>query len=149
MIVILGHEPQATDLKEALEERGFRDITIVETEEKFRRNLPIYALRPPRIFILAIIVRWTDPDHVDKNPVPEEVRIRGFHEAGFRCYRETLNWDSLTRVPVIFYEELDLEDVQPHLDTLQILPHVRYLERDDSVLPLLELLAEFDVRPRR
>lgn len=85
-VVLEDDWQQAESIKEWLESE-FSDakVSVIDTAKKFQRMLPDFKKTPPDVFILDMMVRYTDPDD-------EELRTDNdqddFLTAGARCHEE-------------------------------------------------------------
>lgn len=101
------------------------EINVIRTEHEFRENLKHFLKEPPNLFLIDVMLRWTDPAPNIPEP-PPEVEKESFYRAGIRCVRLLLDHEETSTIPVILYTileesdlELDLEELPPHIHQLQ------------------------------
>jgi DNA-binding NarL/FixJ family response regulator len=114
-------------------------VEPISTESAFYAWLDALTDILPDVFVIDVMLRWTDPSPNMQEP-PQEVKDNGFYRAGLRCKDKIMKHENTRDIPVILYtvlEELDLEGA------LQITPpNVRYLRKDSEADPLIELIRE-------
>lgn len=117
-------------------ERYFRSVTVrrISTESEFYENLEKFETSPPDLFVIDVMLRWTDPSPT-MQPPPEEVLKDGFYRAGLRCERKLAEQESTRSIPVILYTVLEDIDLHPELGNLP--KHVTYLRKDSDPTPLI------------
>ena len=104
-------EPFWDILKEALKEE-FQDTEPewIRTEFEFCGKLSDFALAPPDIFLLDVMVKWSDPAEV-MPPVPQDVEREGYYRAGLRCRERLRRHLATSSVPVILFTVLEEQDI--------------------------------------
>ena len=108
---------QAEWLCEALESR-FQGISIdvLETELEFLQSLTRFEASPPSIFVVDVMLRWTNPSP-QMQPAPETVRENGAFRAGLRIETLIRKSSSLAHIPVLFYTVLQEQDFGSELNS--------------------------------
>jgi CheY-like chemotaxis protein len=107
-IVVVEDDASYADALETALRREFPGAKIerVATEHEFLRRLDSFQREPPRVFVIDVMLRWTDPAP-NMPPPPDDVSRDGFFRAGLRC-RERLDGHPRTRcVPVVFHTVLE------------------------------------------
>ncbi len=82
-------------------------ITVIETAKQFMRNLNNVEKDPPDVFILDMMVRYTDVG--DPDPVTNGSE-EDFFQAGARCYDELKSKGLANRV--IIYSVIEAENLR-------------------------------------
>jgi DNA-binding NarL/FixJ family response regulator len=115
------------------------DVKHCRTESEFLQTIDEIAAHPPKVVIMDVMVRWTDPSE-NMPPQPEEVQHNGPWRAGIRCERRL--HDLNPKIPIVFYSVLDRDDLKDAvvLDT-PTLP-VTHLRKAGDVTPLIDHLRE-------
>jgi len=110
------------------------EIEVVRTEEAFRDGFITMQSNPPELFIIDIMLRWTDPQ-VNMTILPAEFSWKDAEPPGFRC-QELLASNSTTRdIPVVLYSAF--HDSNWKLKVRRSLPPtVVYVPKDDLKLVL-------------
>jgi DNA-binding NarL/FixJ family response regulator len=105
-------------------------IELIKTEYEFRNRLKTILLRQPDVIILDIMVRWHNPVRNIPNPPEEVIREKHFR-AGLRCLR--LLAEIAPAIPVILYSVLDIDDLEPELQLVNMLtPPIVLTKEPDS-----------------
>ena len=95
-------------------------IEPIETEAEFRKWLASYNKnKRPDIFVIDVMLRWTDPDP-GQPPRPPDVIEGGFMRAGLRCLKLIRMHPSLYNTPIIFLTTLtkkNLDDLGAKLES--------------------------------
>lgn len=104
-------------------------IETINTESDFLASLGRFAAERPDIFLIDIMLRWTDPSPT-MLPKPPDARVL---EAGSRCAAALQ--EALPGVPTLLYTVLDSQH-----KTLQ--PAVRYVRKSSDFRPLYDAIAE-------
>src|ERR1043165_3105921 len=78
------------------------DIDMIATEIEFRRQMPRFRASPPDLFLMDVMLRWTDPEPEQEVP-PEEVKKEGYFRAGLRCEQLLREVIETRNVQVILY----------------------------------------------
>lgn len=110
------------------------ETTLLETELEFEESVSGLVLRPPNIFILDVVLKWTTPS-VEMKPRPEQVRTEGRRRAGFRCFERIQGFELLKNIPVIFYSILGVNDLYGDLPALK--GTFVHLEKDSNAGELI------------
>lgn len=136
-IVLVEDDHLQAEWVESCLEEAFEGLGVVRisTESDFYLWLDGFADESPKLFIIDVMLRWTDPAPTMKKP-PPEVKKNGFYRAGLRCQQRIAENDRLRDIPVILYtvlEELDLEGQLPTKPS-----HVIYLRKDSDPEPLIK-----------
>ena len=139
MLLVEDDHLQARWIKEGLL-RSFPGATIevISTELGFRSKLQEMTEQVPDVFIMDVMLRWTDPTP-DLKPPPEEVRKEGFFRAGLRCARLLAEQPSTRHRPVILYSVLERSDIASDLKDE---PNVHHLRKDSTLEPLVRRIQE-------
>lgn len=107
----------------------------VKTEHDFRTAIDEFRKDPPDVFIIDVMLRYTDPKR-DQPVPPPSVRREGSHRAGLRC-RKLLAEHATTRdIPVILYTVLEKTDLAKELERLPA--NVLHLRKDADRSELLD-----------
>jgi hypothetical protein len=89
------------------------EFVTIRTEYEFRTRIKELIAWKPDLFILDMMVRWTDPR--PKMPMPpKEIGDEGHYKAGLRCARLLRAEGYKTRL--IFLTVLDRDDLHLHED---------------------------------
>ena len=110
------------------------NIQLIETELGFREQLAFLEKNPPDIFLIDIMLRWTDPSP-NIQPAPSEVLEEGFYLAGLRCQKLMADSIVLSKTPVIFYTVLDRIDLEEKLKNLP--SHITHIAKDRDISILI------------
>jgi CheY-like chemotaxis protein len=124
------------DLSEVFPEAA---VTLFQTEKEFRDGLESIAMDPPDIFILDIMMKWTD-QRLDRNPAPPDVKAGKFHRAGFRCLELLRRGDKTRDVPVILYSVVDSAEFKPEVSALP--SNVKMLPKMETLYNLIAAIRE-------
>jgi CheY-like chemotaxis protein len=108
-------------------------IVTISTERDFRSRFEEIAVNPPAIFLIDIMVRWTDSEP-NLEVRPQEVKEEGFYRAGLRCLKLIKLDDRTKDIPVIFYTVLENHDLTGQMDLSE---KIVYLQKESSFGPLL------------
>lgn len=114
-------------------------IQRISTESAFRRELEAVYLNPPHVFVIDVMLRWTDPS-AEYEPMPPEIRAdSGHYRAGFRCAQMLAESKSTSNVPVIIYSVIDEGDLKAEIERLGLnLPNLRFIRKQSYVSNLAE-----------
>ena len=114
-------------------------LNQISTEYEFESKFEEIASKPPKLILLDVMLRWTDPAP-NMPPRPEEVKQGGIGQAGIRCERR-LKADPRTKnIPVILYTVLQT-------GSLQLPAHVTHLQKNADPSELLRRISETLQRP--
>jgi DNA-binding response OmpR family regulator len=95
----------ATELEKAFGERPLE----IATEREFRTRFADFERSVPHLFIIDVMVRWTDPAP-NMSPPPEDARDH--HRAGIRCLKLLRESEATRSVPVFLLSALDEDDLR-------------------------------------
>src|SRR5258705_12117565 len=109
------------------------ELELIPHEEESGRRLGAIASSPPDIFVIDVILRWTDP-HPRTPPPPPDVVDEGRERAGFRCWKRLADLPSTRAVPVILYSFLDGAHFPTEIASLP--PTSIYLRKEADLRPL-------------
>lgn len=111
--------------------RAFRlaEIITIHTESEFRTRFESLRANPPSLFVLDVILRWSNPSEELGNP-PEEATVDGIYRGGMRCLRMILATPEIQDVPVIVYSVVAHEAIE---ERRVVLPaHVVVLDKSSN-----------------
>lgn len=130
---------QAEDIELSLS-RAYGEVSVerIPTESAFRMRLPSLAANPPDIFIIDIMLRWTDPSPL-MSPSPEDARGKNYR-AGLRCRSLVESDHTLCKIPVVLYTVLEYSDLARELSNISGI--VRHLRKEGDHEPLIERIQE-------
>lgn len=111
-------------------------VERIATESEFHARIGDLAAQRPDLFIIDVMLRWTDPSPTMTDP-PDEVREQGSYRAGFRCVKLILADSKLRDVPTIIFSMLDVDDVRPDLRNMP--PTVRMVSKDGGRTGLMSI----------
>src|SRR5262249_18260401 len=131
--------------KEALEARFPKArLSWIRTESEFCQRLDDFATNPPNIFLLDVMVKWTDPNAKMPAP-PKEVVEEKYYRSGLRCRTRLLENPATKRVPVILYTVLERGDIEKVMERLP--SHTFFVgksgEFDDLTTNIANLVGHF------
>jgi len=107
---------QASYIRTALVSGGDFAITTYSTEAVFRREFVSISRTPPDLFIMDLMIPWTDVEMLEE--MPPQIAAEGSYTAGLRCLR-MIREDSITaNLPVLFYSVSEHWEVIPAQDPL-------------------------------
>lgn len=134
---------QSEWLRQILSERfptiGLRQIS---TEYEFGNRFEEIATDPPKVILLDMMLRWTDPaPSMPKRP--PEVREGGLTQAGRRCEQRLQADPRTSSVPIIFYTVLEREDVG------DLPANVVHVEKDADPAELIRVITPMLQTPQR
>jgi CheY-like chemotaxis protein len=99
------------------------DLVVVQSERDFRFRMAEFGVAPPDLFILDVMVPWTDySEELGSAVAPSEVVEGGPFGAGLRCLQLLLASPRLGRVPVIVLSVMERtvdKEVPEHVLWLQ------------------------------
>lgn len=135
-IILVEDDHLQAEWAKSILEKAFGSVLIkrISTESEFYANLETFENSPPDLFVIDVMLRWTDP-RPNMQPPPEEVVKDGFYRAGLRCERKLSEREKTRSIPVILYTVLEDIDLHPELGTLP--HHVTYLRKDSDPTPLI------------
>lgn len=136
-ILVVEDDPLEADLILAGLKRAFPKITVdhISTEQEFRSRLSSIKKDPPDIFILDMMLRWTDSsEHMTEPPL--EIMEEGYYRAGLRCQRLLAQYDETKNRTVILYTVLERQD----LDLDGRPRNVIHLRKESDLEPLIRLI---------
>jgi hypothetical protein len=110
-VILLENEAdQAERIRSSLAVIRDVEVECISTEYQFTTKIEAFRAHPPALFILDVIVDWTEPgEDVD---APSIVLRDGPFAAGVRCF-ERLAADAHTKiVPVVFYTGCRRSDLE-------------------------------------
>lgn len=130
VVVVEDDSLQAESIAEALQ-RSFRDLRteLISTECEFRARVDALRSDPPDVFLMDVMLRWTDPTP-DRLPPPTDVEQEGFFRGGLRCLQMILDAPEMNKIPVVVYSVLDREDVAREISAMP--RHVLFLRKDSD-----------------
>jgi CheY-like chemotaxis protein len=114
-------------------------VTLIKTEKAFRLALEEIATDPPDVFVIDIMLRWTDPNR-DHEPAPPDVKEGKFHRAGFRCQKLLERGEGTKKLPVILYSMVELAEFA--METREFPDNVYLMRKEVSVTPLAILIRK-------
>ena len=103
-------------------------VEQISAESEFRRRFDGFTKNPPDLFVLDVVVRWSDPGPLVV-PVPAEVRQSGPSRAGIRCQQMLAQNETTKSVPVVIYSILERADYEAELG--HPLPNVVTINKGD------------------
>ncbi len=106
-------------------------LTYLRTEAEFVSQLDQSGAAPD-VFIIDMLVRWTDPaPEAEMVPTPDEVQRDGYYRAGLRCIRRLRAKKETERSPVVLYTVLDRADLEP--EGIDAMPNVSILGKEGDL----------------
>lgn len=110
------------------------DIDVIRTEHEFRSRIDQIIADKPTVFILDMLVRWTDPapEMPDR---PQEVKEEGFYLAGLRCAK--LLREKSSDTPVILHTVIERAELSLVMGA-EAPAHI--VQKDPTLRPLLDTL---------
>lgn len=134
-IVVVEDDPLYADSLEQLLARAFPGAAIerVRTEHEFTTRIDDYRAAPPSVFVIDVMLRWTDPAPEMPEP-PDEVKRQGFYKAGLRCQARLASQAETRDVPVVFHSVLERGDLGGILDDIL---HVTFVAKGSDGEELL------------
>jgi CheY-like chemotaxis protein len=114
-------------------------VTLIGTEKAFRASLEEIANSPPDVFVIDIMLKWTDVGR-DREASPPDVRAGKFHRAGFRCVKLLERGERTKKIPVVLYSMVELTEFTT--EARELPDHVHLLRKDASIIPLCVLLRK-------
>ena len=143
IILVEDDHMQSTPLIRIIKQRiPDAKILLFETELAFKNFLSSNTDRKPNVFIIDIMLRWTDPSP-DMVKMPPEVTSGGIYLAGFRCQEAIYNIVELKNVPIILITMLDKEDLKNEIRNLP--KNVTFFSKDGENHELVEKLLELNL----
>ena len=121
--------------------QAFPGVTIegIKTEKDFRDKMADFARKPPDVFIIDVMLRWTDPSP-KMELAPKEVAEGGFFKAGLRCLQRLVSQEETKNIPVIFYTVLEKNNLEE--DLKHIYGKFDFLEKDSDLSSLIQLIRK-------
>ena len=137
-IVLVEDDPLQVEDLTALLEKAFpgAHVECLDTESRFYDWLDRHLESVPDIFVIDIMLRWTDPGPKMKPP-PDDVKLGGIQLAGFRCEKRLAVTPQMRDVPVVFFSVLEEKDVEREIAGHR--PIVRFLWKG-SQMTLVEMI---------
>lgn len=137
IVLVEDDHLQANWVESCLAE-AFEDLDVLRssTESGFYSWLEGVGEELPKLFIIDVMLRWSDPSP-DMKEQPPEVKKNGFYRAGLRCERRIAENEKLRDIPIILYtvmETLDMEGQLP-ADPPHLIVHLR---KDSVPEPLIK-----------
>jgi CheY-like chemotaxis protein len=135
-IVHVEDDQLQADLVRAVLEREFSGAKIerLSTELDFYKRLESLE-QMPDVFIIDVMLRWTDPG-IEMQPPSQEVEREGFYRAGLRCGKKIASHETARHVPIIFYSMLERSDLEQELTG--VLGNVTYLSKGTNLKELIQ-----------
>lgn len=135
-IVIVEDDPLQMEWVDGEIKKSFPNSVIerINTEYEFESRLSDFVKNPPNIFVIDMLLRWTNPSR-NMPPQPEEVEKDGFFRAGLRCAQKLVKRDNTKNVPIIIYTVLEKDDIALDLKKIQ---SARYLRKDGGAEKLIK-----------
>lgn len=135
-IVIVEDDPLQMEWLDGEIRKYFPKAVIerINTEHEFQSHLSDFVKNPPSIFVIDMLLRWTNPSR-NMPPQTEEVEKGGFFRAGLRCAQKLVNRDNTKKVPIIIYTVLEKDEIALDLKEIQ---SARYLRKDGAADKLIK-----------
>jgi CheY-like chemotaxis protein len=114
-------------------------VEVIQTELEFLEHLEEIEREPPDLFVIDVMLRWTDPQPDARRP-PREVLEGGRERAGFRCHSRLLEREATRAVPVILHSHLDSSHFERQLRGLP--KSTLYLQKDSDFTQLLDAIRD-------
>jgi hypothetical protein len=115
------------------------NVQIIKTEQKFRAEFQKLVQSPPAVFVIDVMLRWTDPSPTMESP-PKDVQVNGFYRAGVRCAKMLAANPKTKKSRVILFTVLEKTDLEDDLKTLgKGLVHIR---KDADLSPLMTAICD-------
>ncbi|MBS1787714.1 MAG: hypothetical protein JST85_08330 [Acidobacteria bacterium] len=122
-----------------LESRFVKKPEKIFSEFGFREQLNQIIASPPDIFVVDIMLPWTEVGESDEER-PDEVKEGGKFRAGFRCIELLARYEKTRNIPIILYSAMAKDDLK---DELRRMPsHVRFIPKDSDIQPLIDAIRE-------
>ena len=114
---------------------GYPDLVVkqIATEREFRDRLDAIRQDPPDLFVMDIMLPWTEPSP-KMPPVPLDVQEGGFFFAGVRCLTLLANHPNTSAVPVILCTVMGLAEIENNLGGLPIGGQVAHVSKASARL---------------
>lgn len=139
-IVLVEDNPDWLELCcDRLKKELSRDPVVIGSESDFIENMPEFEKHPPQLFIIDVMVPWSEP-RPDIPEASEEVKRNGFFKAGFRCQKRLAENENLRNAPIIFWTILSDKDVLRALRTYPL--NVSHVAKDLDLNPLMNKIRE-------
>ena len=149
-ILVLEDDPlYEKSLRQQLEE-GIPnvEIRVLHTESEFYNWTDDPASRPPDVFVLDVMVRWTDS--AEEMPAPPlVVRQARFFEAGLRCEERLRNRPRMAAIPVVLFTVLDRSDLENRMRAIQSARKLRYVRKDEDIAAAVASVVSATTPPGR
>lgn len=129
---------QAEMMADLLRQELESTVEIIRTEFDFCGQLEEIGQNPPNVFVIDVMLRWTDPGPV-MTMQPRDVLDGGRERAGFRCQERLAAIDATREVPVILYSFFD--DSQFDHKVRSLPPSAVYLQKESDPTPLLDTIC--------
>ena len=134
IVLVEDDHYEREDIKAAIREQfPTAVVQTIRTESAFMKALNTFVQRPD-IFLIDIMLRWTDPSPDITMPPPN----CSFLDAGFRCAEELQK--VMPGVPTVLYTVLDNQDIQARRKKLA--RDVRYVRKSSDLRPLYDAIRE-------
>lgn len=116
---------------------------VIRSELAFVEKLEEFALSPPDIVILDVMLTWTWPtEHQSPPPTPGP-----FHLAGLRCARRLGEREATKNIPILLYSTLGEEDLNMH-NVRHDIPGIVLLTKGHDIQPLISHVEDLLWRSR-
>jgi CheY-like chemotaxis protein len=127
VVLIEDDHLQAEDLEERLLDENLPELDIerIPTESSFLIRQRTLGENPPDLFIVDVMLRWTDPGPDEPEEPPDYLETGGYARAGIRLARALRADSKLASVPVILYTVLGSGDLEFGVPGLVQIPAVK------------------------
>jgi CheY-like chemotaxis protein len=144
IILVEDDSLQSKIMVELLEPIFSSPVRVIETEHEFHHCLSQLEQSPPDIFVIDVMLRWTDPQQDPPVP-PREVVEGGRERAGFRCHAHLMAREATRDIPVILYSHLDRSHFERQLRELPA--STLYLQKDSDFMTLVNAIRKLAPGP--
>jgi hypothetical protein len=111
------------------------EVELLKTAKDFRDRIPAFCSDPPGLFLIDLMVPWTQLP--DEELVPKDFETK-VPRLGLVCQQWLTEAEATKNIPVILYTELDLAIIE---DTLEgVTGDVQSLRKDDNYVALNRLI---------
>ncbi len=140
-IVVVEDDALQYDLIEGSLQRMFAGVEVarVKTARAFKEQIEHFRVLPPGIFVIDVMIPWQIPEDSYQS-APPEVEQQDFRHLGIQCLRWLASDESMSRIPVILYSELEPSRVEAELIGLS--PNVFYLKKESGFKALNRLIFQ-------
>ena len=131
---------QAADIAQGLGAEFDAEVKRIPTELEFRQRFDDILASNPRVVVIDLLLRWTDPSE-DMEPFPPDVDPnKGFLTAGLRC-QQRLTANPRTRdVPIVIYTIVNGHD--SGVDPNSLPKNARFIRKESNYSNLFDSVKQ-------